>query len=83
MQGLKVGIMGATGMVGREILKVLGERKFPIKELSVFASKRSEGKEIQTPLGKKIIQNSEKADYSQFDLVFFAIGGLGNKKNIF
>ena len=41
-----VGILGATGAVGREMLKVLEERKFPVNELRVLASQRSVGKTI-------------------------------------
>ncbi len=36
-------ILGATGMVGREVLKILEQRNFPVKELFLFASERSEG----------------------------------------
>lgn len=38
-----IAILGATGMVGREVLKILEQRKFPVKELFLFASERSEG----------------------------------------
>ncbi|MCD6363545.1 MAG: aspartate-semialdehyde dehydrogenase [Synergistetes bacterium] len=41
-----VAIVGATGAVGREMLKVLEERSFPVKELFLFASERSEGFEL-------------------------------------
>lgn len=42
----RVGVAGATGMVGQELLKVLEKRKFPVHELIPFASERSEGKPI-------------------------------------
>jgi len=38
-----IAILGATGMVGREVLKILEQRKFPVNELYLFASERSEG----------------------------------------
>jgi len=44
--GLKVAVVGATGAVGRELLSILEVRKFPIRELIVFGSKRSLGKAI-------------------------------------
>jgi aspartate-semialdehyde dehydrogenase len=75
MSGLRIGIMGATGMVGQELIKVLADRKFPISEITMFASTRSEGKTISTPWGDKIIENADTADYSKFDIAFFAIGG--------
>ncbi len=44
---MKVGLMGATGMVGAEMLRVLAERNFPLDELRVFASARSEGRKLR------------------------------------
>jgi aspartate-semialdehyde dehydrogenase len=44
---MKVGLMGATGMVGTEMLLVLAERNFPLDELRVFASPRSEGRKLR------------------------------------
>ena len=41
MKSFNVAIIGATGAVGREMIKVLEERKFPVKELVLLASKRS------------------------------------------
>ena len=46
MEKANIAVVGATGVVGRTILKVLGERSFPIDKLYLFASKRSEGKSI-------------------------------------
>ncbi len=47
MKQYNVGILGATGAVGREMLKVLEERKFPVGELRLLASKRSAGKKLK------------------------------------
>ncbi len=46
MKQYKVGIIGATGAVGREMMKILEERNFPISELRVLASARSVGKKL-------------------------------------
>ena len=46
MKKFNVGILGATGAVGREMLKVLGEYNFPVNELRLLASERSVGKKI-------------------------------------
>jgi len=81
MKKLKVGILGATGMVGKELLKVLFDRKFPIGELRLYASERSVGKKIETPMGVKTVELADTADYSQLDLAFFAIGGGWPKEN--
>jgi aspartate-semialdehyde dehydrogenase len=81
MTKLKVGILGATGMVGKELLKVLFDRKFPIGELRLYASEKSAGKKVQTELGEITIENANTADYSQLDIAFFAIGGGWPKEN--
>ena len=47
MKQYKLGILGATGAVGREMMKILAERSFPISELHLFASKRSAGKVVE------------------------------------
>ena len=49
---MKIAIVGATGLVGSVMLKVLEERKFPMDELLLVASERSVGKEI---LFKKLL----------------------------
>ena len=53
MKQYKVAILGATGAVGREMMKILAERKFPIGELHLLASERSVGTELEF-CGKKI-----------------------------
>ena len=53
MKKYNVGILGATGAVGMEMLRILEERNFPINELRLLASERSLGKEIEF-LGNKI-----------------------------
>ena len=43
---MKIGILGATGAVGRQMLECIEERQFPVEELRVFASERSKGKKL-------------------------------------
>ena len=43
---VRVGVMGATGMVGTEMLRILEERAFPVSELRAYASVRSEGRKL-------------------------------------
>ncbi len=72
---LRVAIFGATGMVGRELIRVLHKREFPFASLRVFASERSAGKQLETPWGVKTIELADTVDFNEFDLAFFAIGG--------
>ena len=46
MQTYNIGIVGATGAVGLEILRLLEERNFPVGKLSCFASARSQGSHL-------------------------------------
>jgi aspartate-semialdehyde dehydrogenase len=47
MDGVRVAVVGATGAVGREILRILEERDFPLEELSLLASPRSDGNRVE------------------------------------
>ena len=46
---MKVAIVGASGAVGQEFLRVLDERNFPLDELMLFGSSRSAGRKIHFP----------------------------------
>ena len=60
---LKVAILGSSGAVGAELLKILEEREFPISEIVLLSSERSEGKIIKWK-GEEII--TKKASEHQF-----------------
>ncbi len=77
----KVGIMGATGAVGREVIDVLHNRNFPVEKLRLYASSRSAGKVMETPYGAITIENTDEADYSELDIAFFAISGDWSRAN--
>ena len=71
---LNVGVVGATGMVGEVFLELLIERKFPVKELRLFASDRSKGQKRDF-CGKKIpINVLSEGCFQGLDLVFFSSG---------
>jgi len=78
---LRIGIMGATGAVGKEIIEVLQDRSFPVERLRLYASARSAGKSMDTPFGNIIIEDAENADYSELDIAFFAISGSWSQAN--
>jgi len=77
----KIGIFGATGAVGKEIIRVLHEKNFPMSRLRLFVSKKSAGKEAETEFGKLLLEDSEDADFGSIDLAFFAVSGEWSKKN--
>lgn len=68
----KVAVLGATGAVGNEMLKVLAERKFPISELIPLASERSAGKQIDFAGSKVTIRKAEESAFKGVDIVLGA-----------
>ena len=78
----RVGIFGATGMVGTEIIKVLENLEFPLTKLHLYASSKSCGKIIETKFGKITVENVDTADYNELDIAFWAIGGSWPKENL-
>ena len=72
MKKFNVGILGATGAVGREMLKVLEERNFPIDELRLLASERSVGKKLSFK-GREIeVRLAEETAFKGLDIVLGA-----------
>ena len=73
---MKVAIVGASGAVGQEFLRVLDERNFPIDELLLFGSARSAGRKY-TFRGKeievKLLQHND--DFKGVDIAFTSAGG--------
>jgi aspartate-semialdehyde dehydrogenase len=80
MRNIQVGVFGATGEVGQEIINVLFDRKFPVQTLSLYAGK-SAGRQLQTPFGKITVESADDAHYSRLDLALWAISGDWSKDN--
>ena len=80
MSGYKVAIAGATGNVGREILAILAERRFPVSEAVALASTRSIGKEVS--FGEKTLKCKalEHYDFSDTDICLMSAGGTVSKE---
>lgn len=72
---MKVAIVGATGMVGEVMLKVLTERKFPYSEILLVASERSKGKELEVGGQKVAVIGLEEAVSKRPELAIFSAGG--------
>ncbi|MDX2302319.1 MAG: aspartate-semialdehyde dehydrogenase [Microscillaceae bacterium] len=72
---MKVAVVGATGLVGSELLKVLTEREFPVSELLPVASTQSVGKEVDFK-GKKVkVIDMKTAIEKKPELALFSAGG--------
>jgi len=73
--GYRVAVVGATGAVGREMLKTLAERNFPVSEVIALASGRSAGQEVS--FGEKSVlkvRNLETFDFKGVDIGLFSPG---------
>lgn len=72
---MKIALVGATGMVGREMLKVLLEHKVPFDELILVASERSIGNEIEFDGKKYKVVSMEDAIAAKPEIALFSAGG--------
>ena len=72
MKQFKVGILGATGAVGREMMKILEERKFPVAELRPTASERSAGTKLPFNGGEVEVVAAADSAFEGLDLVLGA-----------
>ena len=78
--GYRVVVAGATGNVGREMLNILAERQFPVKELAALASRKSLGTEVSFGETTLKTQDLEQFDFTGWDIALFAIGSDATKK---
>lgn len=74
-----VAVVGATGAVGEEMLKVLAERGFPIGEIKALASERSAGKEVDFGEAKLVVEELREDSFAGVDLALFSAGGSISK----
>lgn len=76
----KVAVVGATGVVGREMLNILHERKFPVSEVVALASRRSVGRDVM--FGDKHIKVKalDEYDFRGVDIALFSAGGATSKE---
>ncbi len=74
MSGRRVAIVGATGAVGRTMLAILQERRFPVESLRLLASARSAGTVVPTIWGDVIVEDLASADPSGVDIALFSAG---------
>ena len=81
MKNIKLAVVGATGVVGRTVLKVLEEKNLPINEYVLFSSSKSAGEKL-TLLGKEyIVQELNENSFDEgFDYAIFSAGGSVSEK---
>lgn len=75
-----IAVVGATGAVGKEILNVLEQRKFPVGELTLLASERSAGETLTFKGEDHVVGVLDKADFAGIDIALFSPGGAVSAK---
>jgi len=80
MSGFKVAVVGATGNVGREMLAILAERRFPVSEVVALASSQSIGREVS--FGDRTLKCKalDHYDFSATDICLMSAGGAVSKE---
>jgi hypothetical protein len=71
---LSIGVVGATGMVGKEFIQLLEQRRFPIEHLRLFASQDSRGSKISFRGDQIEVQTLSEGCFKGLDVVFFSSG---------
>ena len=78
--GMKVGVVGATGAVGREFLRLFEQRGFPVSELRLLASSRSAGITLEFKGQPVQIVEATEESVKGLDVVFFSAGSGTSKR---
>jgi aspartate-semialdehyde dehydrogenase len=78
--GYRVAVVGATGAVGREMLNILSERKFPVSEVIPLASAKSQGQEISFGDKRLKVQNLANFDFKGVDFALMSAGSAVAKE---
>jgi aspartate-semialdehyde dehydrogenase len=70
----RIGIVGATGAVGQEIISLLEKREFPVAEARLLASANSAGRQIQACGNLETIQETTADSFKDLDIAIFSAG---------
>ncbi|HEY5239908.1 MAG TPA: aspartate-semialdehyde dehydrogenase [Polyangiaceae bacterium] len=69
-----VAVVGATGAVGREMVRILEQRRFPVKRLVALASKRSAGQKLPFAGGEVVVEELTPASFAGVEVALFSAG---------
>jgi aspartate-semialdehyde dehydrogenase len=72
--GYHVAIVGATGMVGQEFIKILLQRDFPAASIQLYASDRSAGKKVFVGHQEKVVKETASDSFDNIDIALFSAG---------
>jgi aspartate-semialdehyde dehydrogenase len=74
-----IALVGATGVVGLEFIKILLERRFPVGELKLLATSRSAGKRIMVGEEELVVEETTPKSFEDADLVFISASGAASR----
>ena len=81
MKNINIAVIGATGLVGGTIIKVLEERDFPVKDIYFLSSKKSAGSKIKFKDKEYIVEELTEESFNRdIDIALFAAGGAVSEK---
>ena len=78
-QGLRIGVVGATGQVGVAMRQILAERDFPVAEIRFFSSARSAGKVLDYRGTEVTVEDADTADPTGLDVALFSAGATASR----
>src|SRR5438034_9212634 len=82
MKGYHIAVVGATGAVGQELLRVLERRNFPVASLRAISSARSAGKSVRFRDEPVSVQQLNEDSFEKIDVAFFSAGGEISRKYV-
>ena len=82
MKDYHIAVVGATGAVGQEILRVLERRNFPVASLHPISSARSAGKSVRFRNESVPVQQLDEDSFEKIDVAFFSAGGEISRKYV-
>ena len=82
MKGYHIAVVGATGAVGQELLRVLERRNFPVASLRPISSARSAGKSVRFRDEPVSLQQLNEHSFEKIDVAFFSAGGEISRKYV-
>jgi aspartate-semialdehyde dehydrogenase len=80
MKEYRFGIVGATGLVGSEFIKVLEQRNLPVKSVTMLASNRSAGKKLTFNNQEYTVEETTPESFADIDIALFSAGGGTSKQ---
>src|SRR3972149_4026578 len=79
-ESYNVAVVGATGAVGQEMISILEERNFPVGELRLIASEKSEGKDLEFKGTKITVQKLDEISFKGVHIALFSAGALRRRE---